>query len=113
MQDIVRELVNNGRLEFVGGDWFINDEACSHYHSIIDQFTVALKKVDFTIHHNITIRYKSINDWASQVIRTYEDEYRVEFEWLLGPVSIDDDISNEVVTIFRPEIQNENIFFTD
>lgn len=39
MQADVRMLVNEGRLEFIGGAWSMNDEAVTHYHSIIDQFT--------------------------------------------------------------------------
>jgi lysosomal alpha-mannosidase len=35
----VIELVNNGQLEITNGAWSMNDEAASHYHSTIDQFT--------------------------------------------------------------------------
>ena len=41
-KDIVRELVESGRFEFIGGAWSMNDEAAAHYHSIIDQFTLGL-----------------------------------------------------------------------
>lgn len=39
MREQVRHLVDTGRLEIIGGAWSMNDEAASHYHSTIDQFT--------------------------------------------------------------------------
>lgn len=39
MQADVKMLINEGRLEIIGGAWSMNDEAVTHYHSIIDQFT--------------------------------------------------------------------------
>lgn len=43
LQDKVRTLVEEGRLEFTGGAWSMNDEATVHYQSVIDQFSVGLK----------------------------------------------------------------------
>lgn len=42
MKETVKLLVNEGRLEFVGGAWSMNDEAAAHYQSIVDQFTWGL-----------------------------------------------------------------------
>lgn len=39
MHQNVRNLVNEGRLEFVLGGWCMNDEASTHYNAIIDQHT--------------------------------------------------------------------------
>lgn len=39
----VHVLVREGRLQFVGGAWSMNDEAASHYQSTIDQFTWGLR----------------------------------------------------------------------
>ena len=36
----VRQLVNEGRFEFISGGWSMNDEAAAHYISIIDQMTL-------------------------------------------------------------------------
>ncbi|XP_055596638.1 lysosomal alpha-mannosidase-like isoform X1 [Uranotaenia lowii] len=48
LQDKVRDLVNQGRLEFIGGAWSMNDEAATHYQSIIDQFTWGLGMLNDT-----------------------------------------------------------------
>jgi lysosomal alpha-mannosidase len=41
----VTMLVNEGRLQFAGGAWAMNDEATAHYQSILDQFTWGLRWV--------------------------------------------------------------------
>ena len=40
---IVQDLVNAGRLEFIGGGWSMNDEAAAHYTAIIDNMSFGVK----------------------------------------------------------------------
>ncbi|KAH0629645.1 hypothetical protein JD844_011874 [Phrynosoma platyrhinos] len=42
MRQAVRQLVDEGRLEFVNGGWCMNDEAAVHYSAVIDQMTLGL-----------------------------------------------------------------------
>lgn len=42
----VNKLVQEGRLEFISGAWSMNDEAATHYHSTVDQFTWGLRYLD-------------------------------------------------------------------
>ncbi|XP_011176167.2 lysosomal alpha-mannosidase isoform X2 [Solenopsis invicta] len=44
----VKMLINEGRLEIIGGAWSMNDEACTHYHSIVDQFTWGFRRLNDT-----------------------------------------------------------------
>eukprot|EP00095_Tigriopus_kingsejongensis_P004818 maker-scaffold769_size100554-snap-gene-0.18 protein:Tk04818 transcript:maker-scaffold769_size100554-snap-gene-0.18-mRNA-1 annotation:"lysosomal alpha-mannosidase (mannosidase alpha class 2b member 1)" len=41
----VHELVDEGRLEFVGSGWSMNDEAATHYASIIENMAVGFKEL--------------------------------------------------------------------
>ncbi|KAH8283700.1 hypothetical protein KR018_012603 [Drosophila ironensis] len=47
-KEIVKKLVNEGRLQFTNGAWSMNDEAAVNYQSVIDQFALGLKFLDDT-----------------------------------------------------------------
>ncbi|XP_075403812.1 lysosomal alpha-mannosidase [Tenrec ecaudatus] len=47
-QELVRDLVRQGRLEFANGGWVMNDEASTHYGAIVDQMTLGLRFLEDT-----------------------------------------------------------------
>ncbi|XP_057661508.1 lysosomal alpha-mannosidase-like [Diorhabda carinulata] len=44
-----KNFVENGRIEMIGGGWSMNDEACTSYQSIINQFTWGLRILNDTL----------------------------------------------------------------
>jgi len=70
---------------------------------------------EFTVYEGTLVRevHQRVNDWISQVIRIYEDVNRVEFEWLVGPISVDDNLGREIVTNFKSQISSKGVFYTD
>ncbi|XP_048377727.1 lysosomal alpha-mannosidase isoform X2 [Stegostoma tigrinum] len=48
MKAVVKQLVDEGRLEFVNGGWCMNDEATTHYSSVIDQMTLGFQFLNDT-----------------------------------------------------------------
>lgn len=57
--------------------------------------------------------HQIFNEWISQVVRIYKTEKYVEFEWLVGPIPIDDDVGKEIVSRFTTDINNDGVFYTD
>lgn len=47
------------------------------------------------------------------MIRVYKNENYAEFQWLIGPVPIDDKIGREIITRFDTDIKSNGIFYTD
>lgn len=43
MRHVVKQLVDEGRLQFILGGWSMNDEASTHYTAIVDQHTRGLR----------------------------------------------------------------------
>ncbi|XP_037957645.1 lysosomal alpha-mannosidase isoform X2 [Teleopsis dalmanni] len=62
---------------------------------------------------NVKEVHQRFNDWISQVIRIYDGVNRVEFEWLVGPIPIQDNIGKEVITRFSSSLNSKGIFYTD
>ncbi|KAH8376896.1 hypothetical protein KR093_001976 [Drosophila rubida] len=57
--------------------------------------------------------HQLFNDWISQVVRIYQGRNYAEFEWLVGPIPIEDGVGKEVITRFNSDIKSEGIFYTD
>ncbi|XP_035912888.1 lysosomal alpha-mannosidase-like [Anopheles stephensi] len=57
--------------------------------------------------------HQVFNEWISQVVRIYADESHVEFEWMVGPIPVDDGVGKEIVTRFYTAAQSSGVFWTD
>ena len=42
---MVKQMVNEGRLEFIGGGWSMHDEATVHYSALIDNMAFGMKNL--------------------------------------------------------------------
>lgn len=45
-REVVKAMVNEGRLEFISGGWSMNDEASVHYNSVIDSMTLGHRRLN-------------------------------------------------------------------
>lgn len=58
--------------------------------------------------------HRECNEWVSQVIRKYNGDDNIEFEWLVGPIPNNDKIGKEVISRFHiPFYKNNQTFYTD
>ncbi|ODN03792.1 Lysosomal alpha-mannosidase, partial [Orchesella cincta] len=62
---------------------------------------------------HVTEVHQVFTSWISQVIRLYDKSDLVEFEWLVGPVPVEDGYGKEVVTKYTTPMKTKGVFFTD
>ncbi|XP_017153506.2 lysosomal alpha-mannosidase isoform X1 [Drosophila miranda] len=72
-------------------------------------------QVDIEVYRGEIVQevHQKFNDWISQVVRVYRSKSYAEFEWLIGPIPIADDVGKEVITRFNSGIESAGIFYTD
>ena len=51
--------------------------------------------------------------WLGQVIRIYKDENFVLFDWVVGPIPVDDKIGKEVISKYDSNLKLSGTFYTD
>lgn len=56
---------------------------------------------------------QNFSSWLTQVIRVYSEEDFVEFDWVVGPIPIGDDIGKEIITRFDTDLSTGGVFYTD
>ncbi|XP_031833177.1 lysosomal alpha-mannosidase II isoform X1 [Nomia melanderi] len=73
------------------------------------------KPAEWTVHIGPVVEelHQTINDWVSQVIRVYRGKEYVEFDWLVGPIPVQDKIGKEIVTKYSSSLKTAKEFYTD
>ncbi|XP_011300932.1 lysosomal alpha-mannosidase isoform X1 [Fopius arisanus] len=54
-----------------------------------------------------------INSYVSQVVRIYNGEDKIEFDWVAGPIPVEDGVGKEIVNKFSSNLESKGVFFTD
>ena len=62
---------------------------------------------------HVTEVHQIFNDWISQVVRIYKGERVVEFEWMVGPIGIEDGVGKEIISRFMTDMKTDGVFYTD
>lgn len=57
--------------------------------------------------------HQTVNDWISQVVRVYKDDEHIEFDWLVGPIPVQDKIGKEIVVKYSSNLNSDGEFYTD
>ena len=57
--------------------------------------------------------HQTFSPYISQVVRIYRDSEEIEFDWIVGPIPVDDDIGKEVIARFSTDLDTHKTFYTD
>lgn len=74
-----------------------------------------LKAMQYVVNkqNQFTEIHQVYNSWISQTIRLYSGASDVEFEWLVGPIDVDDKNGREIVMRFDSDLNSGSTFYTD
>ncbi|RWS19241.1 lysosomal alpha-mannosidase-like protein, partial [Leptotrombidium deliense] len=62
---------------------------------------------------DVTVLHQYINKWIGQTITVHKLKEYVEFDWVIGPIPIDDHIGKEIVSLFETDLKTNKTFYTD
>lgn len=58
--------------------------------------------------------HQTYSDWVSQIVRIYKGEGTIEFNWMIGPIPVDDKVGKEVITKYAIKaMATSGAFYTD
>ncbi|XP_057661695.1 lysosomal alpha-mannosidase-like isoform X1 [Diorhabda carinulata] len=101
---------------FVGNNSIFSNRSSGAYifRPYGDTFKVA-NKAEFQVHKGPIVSevHQKFSDWISQIIRVYEGQNYIEFDWLIGPIPIDDSHGKEIITRYKTSIKSNSTFYTD
>ncbi|XP_049818764.1 lysosomal alpha-mannosidase-like [Aethina tumida] len=69
--------------------------------------------VNVVEHSNIIEVRQTFNSWVTQVIRIYENEDHIEFDWTIGPIDIEDKVGKDVISRFTTNLDTGDVWYTD
>lgn len=99
---------NNGIDNRASGAYIFRPEPSAPITEIGTDVTVSVSRGEL-----VEEVHQVFNDYISQVVRVHKNLKLVEFEWLVGPIPIDDLIGKEYVSRFYTDIQSAGEFETD
>lgn len=47
------------------------------------------------------------------MVRVYKNENKAEFQWMVGPIPVEDNVGREIIMRFDTDIASKGIFYTD
>ncbi|KAI1305362.1 Lysosomal alpha-mannosidase [Halotydeus destructor] len=57
--------------------------------------------------------HQTWSEWAHQTIRVNPANDQIEFDWVIGPIPVEDNIGKEVISYFTTDLNTAGVFYTD
>ena len=67
----------------------------------------------YTTNELFTEVHQQWTSWLSQVVRVYNDDDVVVFDWVVGPIPVNDTIGKEIILKYETNLTTNNEFYTD
>ena len=78
--------------------------------NVYNQTTIEAKLVETS---SVIEVHQKINSYISQVIKVSPDSDFIEFDYVIGPIPVDDKVGKEIISRFNTNLTTNSVFFTD
>lgn len=62
---------------------------------------------------NLIEVHSRINDFVANTIRVHKNLPYIEFDYVVGPIPVDDKLGKEIVSVFKTDLKTDGVFYTD